>query len=81
MPTSAILRLQIEAALSERIPSALTSLPREFRPAEATNIHEIDELLQGGLPVGAISEIVGPESGSGMRIRQLSANRHIGNDT
>jgi recombination protein RecA len=61
MPTAQYLRAQIEATLAEKIPSALTPLPRVAYPLAATGIREIDALLQGGLPVGAISEIVGPE--------------------
>jgi recombination protein RecA len=57
MPTAQHLRAQIEA----RIPSALSPLPRVSYPIVPTGIREIDSLLQGGLPVGAISEIVGPE--------------------
>jgi recombination protein RecA len=62
MPSSRLIRAQIEAALAEKIPSALTPQPRVLRPAAATSIREIDELLQGGLPMGAISEITGAES-------------------
>jgi recombination protein RecA len=62
MPSSTLLRAQIEATLAERIPSALTPQRRALRPLVATTIPEIDALLQGGFPVGAISEIVGPES-------------------
>jgi recombination protein RecA len=61
MPTAQYLRAQIEATLAEKIPSALTPLPRVACPLVATGIREIDTLLHGGLPVGAISEIVGPE--------------------
>src|SRR5271168_1904755 len=61
MPASAKIRAQIEAALAQRIPSALTPQPRAIRPKAATGIDAIDELLGGGLPIGAISEIVGPE--------------------
>ncbi len=61
MPTSRQLRAQIEASLAERIPSALTPLPRITPPVEPTGIQEIDQLLHGGFPVGALSEIVGPE--------------------
>src|SRR3984885_15060411 len=57
MPTAQHLRAQIEAL----IPSALTPLPRVSYPIVPTGIREIDSLLHGGLPVGAISEIVGPE--------------------
>ncbi len=61
MPTAQHLRAQIEANLAQRIPSALTPLPRISYPVAPTGIREIDALLHGGLPVGAISEIVGPE--------------------
>jgi hypothetical protein len=61
MSSSAILRRQIEADLANRIPSALTPAPRTIRPVAATGIQAIDDLLEGGLPLGAITEIVGPE--------------------
>ena len=61
MPSAQHLRAQIEATLAEKIPSALTPLPRIPCPVVPTGIHEIDALLRGGLPVGAISEMVGPE--------------------
>jgi hypothetical protein len=32
-----------------------------MRPVAATGIESLDEILQGGLPVGAVSELVGPE--------------------
>lgn len=61
MPTAQHLRAQIEANLAERIPSALTPLPRVPSSVAPTGIREIDALLNGGFPVGAISEIVGQE--------------------
>jgi hypothetical protein len=61
MPTAQHLRAQIEATLAEKIPSALTPLPRAPYSLVSTGIREIDELLHGGLPAGALSEIVGPE--------------------
>jgi recombination protein RecA len=61
MPTAQHLRAQIEATLAQRIPSALTPLARVAHPVAPTGISEIDLLLSGGFPVGAISEIVGPE--------------------
>lgn len=61
MSASALLRAKIEAALSARIPSALTPAPRIIRHVAATGIRNVDEVLQGGLPVGAITELVGPE--------------------
>src|ERR1700678_2043417 len=61
MPSASHLRAQIEATLAERIPSALTPLARLPYPLAPTGIPEIDLLLHGGFPVGALSEVVGPE--------------------
>jgi hypothetical protein len=61
MPSAAILRAEIEASLAHRIPSALTPVRRIIRPVVATGIPTLDHVLEGGLPVGAITEIVGPE--------------------
>lgn len=62
MPSSAALRLKIETDLQHRYPSALTPAARTIREVSATGIPAIDELLHGGLPVGAISELTGPAS-------------------
>lgn len=61
MSSSASIRLQIESALSQRIPSALTPAPRGLRPQAGVGIVSVDELLAGGLSLGAITELVGPE--------------------
>lgn len=60
MPAAAQLRVQIENTLAARIPSALTPQTRRERPVLPTGIAVLDELLAGGLPVGAITEITGP---------------------
>ena len=62
MPSASALRIQIENALERRFPSALTPQPRTIRETASTGIPEVDQLLDGGLPVGAISEITGPVS-------------------
>jgi recombination protein RecA len=61
MQSAAALRLQIETGLAHRIASSLSPAPRTIRPLTPTGICTVDELLQGGLPVGAITEIVGHE--------------------
>jgi recombination protein RecA len=61
MPLASVVRTQIETSLSQKIPSALTPVPKMIRPAAETGIEVLDEVLRGGLPVGAISEFVGPE--------------------
>ena len=60
MPSAAALRLDIEHCLERRFPAALTPAPRTIREVAATGIAEVDALLDGGLPVGAISELTGP---------------------
>ncbi len=62
MPSASALRLQIETSLERRFPAALTPAPRTIRETAPTGIQEVDRLLDGGLPVGAISEVTGPES-------------------
>ena len=61
MSSAATIRLQIESALARKIPLALTPAPKVIRPVAATGIETLDELLEGGLPLGAITEMVGPE--------------------
>jgi recombination protein RecA len=61
MPTAQTLRLEIEQALERRFPAALSPAPRAALETAATGIDEVDALLSGGLPVGAISELTGPE--------------------
>jgi len=71
MPSAATIRFQVESALAHRIPSALTPTKRVIHPVEPTGMRELDEFLDGGLPLGAISELVGPES-SGRTATALS---------
>jgi recombination protein RecA len=61
MTSSSAIRLQIETALAQKIPSALTPAPKMVRPVAGTGIKTLDEILEGGLPIGAVSELVGPE--------------------
>ena len=62
MPSSAALRKQIESAFQQRYPAVLTPAARTIREVAPTGIDAIDALLNGGLPVGAISELTGPMS-------------------
>jgi recombination protein RecA len=61
MSSANAIRVQIEASLSRRIPSALSPAPKVLRPTSPTGIPAIDDLLRGGFPVGALTEVVGPE--------------------
>ena len=68
MTTAATIRRQIESALADRIPSALTPPPRTVRPVWPTGVAAVDELLGGGLPVGALTEVAGPECSGRMSL-------------
>jgi recombination protein RecA len=61
MASAFALRSQIEADLADRIPSALTPAPRTVRPVVPTGVVAVDEVLDGGLPVGVLTEMVGAE--------------------
>jgi hypothetical protein len=80
MPSAATIRLQVEAKLARRIPSALTPVPRVIRLVAPTGVREVDELLEGGLPVGAITEIIGPESSgrTGVALSFVNQLTHAG---
>ena len=60
-PSAPKVRRQIEDALAERIPSALTPSLRPDLPVAPTGIRSVDQYLNGGFPIGAITELVGPE--------------------
>jgi recombination protein RecA len=60
MPSSTTLRLQVEATLANRIPSTLTPAQKVIRPIAPTGVAAVDEVLKGGLRVGAITEMIGP---------------------
>ena len=62
MPSASALRLQIEHSLEARFPAALSPAPRVHRDMASTGIEEVDQLLEGGFPLGAISEVTGPAS-------------------
>jgi hypothetical protein len=61
MSSAAAIRLQVETVLSKRIPAALTPVQRQVRPVQAVGIPAVDNLV-GGFPIGAITELSGPES-------------------
>jgi hypothetical protein len=60
MPSAAALREQIESVLARRIPAALSVLPRSAPELLPTGIAEVDAMLGGGLPLGGVTEIIGP---------------------
>lgn len=71
MHSASTIRIQVESALAHKIPSALTPPVRMVRPVVQTGIGSLDELVQGGFPVGAMTELVG-ETCSGRMSLALS---------
>jgi recombination protein RecA len=62
MRAAAELRKQIESALAERIPAALSVRARVAPELLSCGLPEVDAVLDGGLPIGAISELTGVHS-------------------
>jgi len=75
MASAATIRLQIETALAHRIPSALTPRPKVIRPVAPTGVAAIDAMLDAGLPIGALTEMVGPESSGRTAVSALLCKR------
>jgi RecA/RadA recombinase len=61
MPSASAIRLQLETVLARKIPSALSPQPKMIRPVVETGIEPLDDLLHGGLPIGAVTELIGTE--------------------
>jgi recombination protein RecA len=61
MPSASAIRIQVESVLANKIPSALTPAAKMVRPVVSSGIEPLDAILRGGFPVGAVSEITGPE--------------------
>jgi recombination protein RecA len=62
LQSAALLRQQLEDTLGDRIPSAFSPRSRVEPEQVPCGIAKIDGLLRGGIPVGMLSEFVGPES-------------------
>ncbi len=72
MTSAAEVRRQIESALSGRIPAALSLRPPVAPELLSCGLAEVDAVLGGGLPLGAITELTGAQS-SGRTTFVLSA--------
>lgn len=68
---AALLKREIEAKLANRIPAALSPVPQQAPRLHPTGNPCIDSLLGGGLPLGSVCELTGPE-GSGRSSVALS---------
>jgi recombination protein RecA len=71
MPSASTIRIQVESALAHKIPSALTPPTRMVRPVTPTGIGPLDELVQGGFPIGAMTELVGDVCSGRMSLRTV----------
>src|SRR5450631_238561 len=60
--STTVLRAELEAALSHRIPGALTPRIRQAPELFPTGIESIDNILSGGVPRGGVTEISGSAS-------------------
>jgi recombination protein RecA len=77
MPSSSALRIQVESALAQKIPSALTPVAKTIRPVVSSGVAPLDDLLRGGFPVGAVSEIIGPDCSGRTSLAQSLVARVI----
>ena len=60
--SAALLKREIEAKLASRIPAALSPLPQQAPRLHPIGNARIDSLLGGGLPLGSVCELTGPDS-------------------
>jgi hypothetical protein len=61
MSSAYAVRLQIESALANKIPCALTPVAKMTRPVVPSGIESLDAVLSGGFLIGAVTEVTGPE--------------------
>jgi recombination protein RecA len=60
MRSAAAIREKVELSLAARIPAALSPRLHQTPELLPTGIAEVDALLEGGLPLGSLTEITGP---------------------
>jgi hypothetical protein len=60
MRSAVAIREKIESSLSARFPAALSPRLHQAPELLPTGIAEVDVLLEGGLPLGSLTEITGP---------------------
>ena len=68
---AALLKREIEAKLANRIPAALSPIAQQAPRLHPIGNARLDNLLGGGLPLGSVCELTGPE-GSGRSSIALS---------
>ena len=68
---AALLKREIEAKLAKRIPAALSPIAQQAPRLHPLGNTQLDSLLGGGLPLGSVCEVTGPD-GSGRSCVALS---------
>ncbi len=68
---AALLKREIEAKLADRIPAALSPVAQQAPRLHPIGNAQLDTLLGGGLPLGSVCELTGPD-GSGRSSISLS---------
>jgi recombination protein RecA len=68
---AALLKREIEAKLANRIPAALSPMALQAQRLHPIGNAQLDDLLGGGLPLGSVCELTGPD-GSGRTSIALS---------
>jgi recombination protein RecA len=68
---AALLKREIEAKLANRIPAALSPIAQQAPRLHPIGNARFDNLLGGGLPLGSVCELTGPD-GSGRSSLALS---------
>jgi len=58
---TALLKREIEAKLAHRVPAALSPLAQQAPRLHPTGNVHLDSLLGGGLPLGSVCELTGPD--------------------
>jgi hypothetical protein len=61
-PSAAAVKLQVEAALAHKVPSALTPAARPAPEVVPTGIAQLDQAIGGGIARGTVTEVCGPAS-------------------
>jgi RecA/RadA recombinase len=77
MSSSSALRIQVESTLAHKIHSALTPVAKMVRPVVSSGVAPLDDLLRGGFPIGAVSEITGPDCSGRTSLAQSLVARVI----
>jgi hypothetical protein len=81
MGSAAAIRVQIESRLANRVPAALTLKIRQAPELFAIGVAEVDAMLGGGIPRGAITEVSGVSSTgkTSLALSALAAITQLGN--